>query len=397
MNKAKRILSVLLIAGAILAAGCGTQAPKAPETAPEPIATPEPTPEPTPAPLTGLEAGESVIMNGTQLQSGSVILDGTVCVRLSEAIAALNAESVRDGDELKFTWRGKPVTLELHKTACTYGDRQAELETPVFVFEGAEYVPAESFCNALDIGLFRDEENAVLYCTPGAGSWELPEGRTVPVLMYHSMSKNWNGEEALVVRPDQFRLQMEMFTEEGYQFIWFEDLSELDKYDKPIILTFDDGYRDNFTELLPILREFNAKATYFIIAGTLEKPHGKYLSEEDITECISTGLIDIQSHTVNHNFLSYKNAEDLAFELSESKLILTRLTGKEPFVLSYPCGETNERVYTATPEYYRFAVKMRGELWVTGENPIEIYRVPVYKGVSVELLKGWLDGTYRLC
>jgi len=358
----------------------------------EPTATP--TPEPTPEVVSNLPAGDAVTVDGTLLASGSVVRDGITCVSLREAVEALGKELSLDGMTAGFEWRGAEVSLSADDTAVCYGEKQAELAMTPFSYGEELMVPLQSFCDALEIGYFEDAEYSHLYCTPGAGSWELKEGVTVPVLMYHSTSAYWNGDDALVVRPPQFRLQMEMFVEEGYQFIWFEDLAEIDKYDKPIILTFDDGYKDNYTELLPVLQEFNAKATFFIVTLYMRGNGGSCMNEADLQACLDSGLISIQSHTVNHNYLSGKTVERLNYELEESKLILMRFTGKEPFVLSYPCGETSALVYERTPEYYRFAVKMNGKIWVTGEDPIQIYHVPVFKGRTVDYVRQQLADAY---
>ena len=69
-------------------------------------------------------------------------------------------------------------------------------------------------------------------------------------------------------------------------------------YEKPVILTFDDGYDDNYTELFPLLQKYNAKATIFVIPKAIGTPHK--MTAEQIYELSRSGLVSIQSHTYSH-------------------------------------------------------------------------------------------------
>ena len=80
------------------------------------------------------------------------------------------------------------------------------------------------------------------------------------------------GEEHLFVRPAELEQQLQYLSENGYETIFFEDLAHLERYEKPVILTFDDGYDDNYTLLLPLLQKYHMKATIFMIAGDIGGP-----------------------------------------------------------------------------------------------------------------------------
>lgn len=92
-------------------------------------------------------------------------------------------------------------------------------------------------------------------------------GVSVPVLMYHAVGDDCWGEESLFVKPEELEKQLQYLSENGYETIFFEDLSHIEQYEKPVILTFDDGYDDNAEKLLPLLRKYDMKATIFLIAG----------------------------------------------------------------------------------------------------------------------------------
>ena len=149
----------------------------------------------------------------------------------------------------------------------------------------------------------------------------------------------------------------------GFDPIWFSDLTHLQDYDKPILLTFDDGYDDNYTYLLPLLQKYGVKATCFVITGFLGGEH--YMTYDQAAEMSRSGVVDIQSHTVTHDRLSELGYEDQEYQMAQSRLDIARITGKIPYVLSYPEGERDGHTLSLAPRYYDFAVDMNGGLWYT--------------------------------
>lgn len=381
-NRITLLLTVLLLLTAFFACGCGGAAQEPVSTPePTPIPTPEPTPVPTPEPV--MTPGDEITVDGTLLESGSFMWNDCCYMKLSEAAEALDLSLQEEDGSISFQWYGEQISLE-PDTAILYQDGIAYgMKGRAVTCRGEVYIPVESFCDALDISLFDDEEYSHLYCTPGAGDWELAEGYKVPVFMYHSVSDYIWAEPELFVSPSRMEDQLKYLVENGYDPIWFEDLREIEKYDKPVILTFDDGWENNFTDLLPLLEKYQVKATFFIITSMLERQyHG--MNTEQLLEVAASGLVSIQSHTVKHYELPTLSYERQEQEMSQSKLELTRLTGKEPFVLCYPRGAAAGNALELLPNYYRFGVKMGGPVYYTGDDPRLVYRYYVSRGWDVD-------------
>ena len=95
--------------------------------------------------------------------------------------------------------------------------------------------------------------------------------------MYHAVSDNMWGIDELFVSPASMEEQLRYLVDNGYEPIWFSDLAELEQYEKPVILTFDDGYDDNYTELLPLLcdpdLEHVRKTLRTLLQTETERPH----------------------------------------------------------------------------------------------------------------------------
>ena len=139
------------------------------------------------------------------------------------------------------------------------------------------------------------------------------------------------------------------------------------------MLTFDDGYVDNYDELFPLLQKYNAKATIFVISDAVYSEH--YLKEAQIKELSDSGLVSIQSHTKTHPHLSELGEEDTVTELEQSRLRITQITGREPFVLCYPYGSNSDLTREVAEKYYSFGIRMNGGQWTTGGDLFSVPRL----------------------
>ncbi|MBP2640566.1 MAG: polysaccharide deacetylase [Firmicutes bacterium] len=171
----------------------------------------------------------------------------------------------------------------------------------------------------------------------------MPSG--VPVLAYHMVGAE--EEELYSVSPAEFDRQLAYLKENGYtavslqeMFSGFAGTTVLPT--KPVIITFDDGYRDNYLTALPILEKHGMKATVFVVAG--QAGQGEYLSWDQVRALHKRGT-EIGSHTMNHVALSEISPAEQLREAVESKEILERELGAPVVFLAYPYGKfTTETV-----------------------------------------------------
>jgi peptidoglycan/xylan/chitin deacetylase (PgdA/CDA1 family) len=183
---------------------------------------------------------------------------------------------------------------------------------------------------------------------------ELQQGDTadVPILMYHSISDNAVGIADLSVTAKSFEKQMRYLSDNGYTPIYFDQLDQLSQYKKPILITFDDGYTDNYTNAYPILKKYNFKSTIFMITNAIDR--SGYLSRDEIQEM--GDLISFQSHTVDHLKMNLLNLKQVEYECAESKSALSEITGKPVYVIAYPNGCFNDSVISIASKYYSYGV-----------------------------------------
>ena len=207
------------------------------------------------------------------------------------------------------------------------------------------------------------------------------ENVNVPVLMYHAVSDDLWGYWDLFVSPQTIEEELLYLQENGFDTIWFEDLSHIEDYEKPVILTFDDGYDDNYTELFPLLQKYNAKATIFVIPKAIGTPHK--MTAEQIYELSRSGLVSIQSHTYSHGNLSTMDEETLIFEMEESQKYLAALTGQVPYAVCYPEGTRSELSIEVAGRYYDYGLLMNGQLYNTSDDPLRVKRFYVPRGYDL--------------
>lgn len=355
--------------------GCGTEpvqttlpassVPK--ETASEP--TMSTTVPPTTEPEVILESGLPVYADGDLLESGTVIAEGVTYMKVSEFLQALDGADYAVQD----------MIFRLNRLGIPYvfssgGLTEAGVDTdiPLLTYQKELWAPVEALCGALHISYLFDEAGQRMFCTSTGSGWDWERGVRIPILMYHGVSDDTFGAAELFVRPADLEAQIVYLLDNGYDLITFEDWARLDEFDKPVMLTFDDGYRDNYEELFPILQKYQVKATIFVITGSVDI-HDTSLEYMQVRELAQSGLVSIQSHTYTHPHLDECDSETLDREHIQSKLMIARMTGYEPFVMCYPYGDRDSESLEVTREHYRFGLAMNGGLYTTSD---EVYEIP---------------------
>ncbi|SDO78755.1 polysaccharide deacetylase family protein [Selenomonas ruminantium] len=214
--------------------------------------------------------------------------------------------------------------------------------------------------------------------------------QSVPVLNYHQI--NDRDENALTVHTDQFEAQMKYLAEEGYHVITPEEMINAwennEKLpEKPVIITFDDGYADNYRNAFPILQKYNLKATIFLISDYVST-YPNYLTWTQISEMQDSGLIDFESHTLSHEQLDSTSPEDTWNQLDGSKKALEWHLQKEINFLAYPCGSYDEELQQLVKKAgYKGAFTVNYGLADKGENHYILDRVPIFGCTNHTLMR----------
>jgi peptidoglycan/xylan/chitin deacetylase (PgdA/CDA1 family) len=172
----------------------------------------------------------------------------------------------------------------------------------------------------------------------------------VPILMYHYISEPPPDSDVyrvdLSITPDMFRRQMAYLRDNGYTTINFYELtsaivslSELPE--KPVLLTFDDGYLDNYENAYPTLKEFGFEGTFFIVTEFVDKGREGYMTWPMIEEMAQAGH-SIESHSRTHPELIAKSHDSLIWEILGAQETIAAHTGQRPRYFCYPGGYYDE-------------------------------------------------------
>ncbi len=207
----------------------------------------------------------------------------------------------------------------------------------------------------------------------------------VPILMYHYVRVNPNPVDrigaGLSVNPDLFARQMAYLADAGYTPVTLADVyaawtAGQPLPPKPVVLTFDDGYRDFYTAAYPVLKGRGFKATVYVIVDFLDRP--AYLTWDMLANLLAEGLVTVGSHTLTHVDLSTAPAERVRREIFESKQRLEGRLGIPVTDFSYPSGRYNGAVVGLVDAAgYRTAVTTRPGNILRLEERLTLPRVRV--------------------
>lgn len=208
-----------------------------------------------------------------------------------------------------------------------------------------------------------------------------PEG--FAILEYHTITDNPTPDSEIYnVPPAEFSAQLDYLQENGYTTITLQDFMRVlhgkgELPAKPIVLTFDDGYADNYSEMLPILEAHGMTAVVYVITNEVGK-HG-YLTVGQLKDMQRRG-IEIGSHTADHKPLVTLNDHLLMNQIRYSKQFLEWSGLETIYSMSYPNGVYNSQIIDLLKqENYLSAVTGEAGLNNLESNPYTLKRVHIRK------------------
>lgn len=212
----------------------------------------------------------------------------------------------------------------------------------------------------------------------------------IPILTYHSIDKSGS---VISTAPEVFRRQMQYLSENGYKAVtlneFISSLSE-DKtpFLKTVVLTFDDGFQNFFSEAFPVLEKYGFRATVFLVTEFCGKnndwagnppdlPSSKVLSWEEIRQLHRLG-IEFGGHSRTHPDLTKVSDSRVESEIVESKAVIENALGSEVTTFAYPFGKFNPTVKQKVEKSYKAAVSTNLGKVRAGSDFFSLERVDTY-------------------
>jgi peptidoglycan/xylan/chitin deacetylase (PgdA/CDA1 family) len=217
----------------------------------------------------------------------------------------------------------------------------------------------------------------------------------VPILMYHYLSDPPRGADRyrrdLSVSPALFEQHLAYLQAEGYQSITLYDLlyhltQGVPLPDQPVVITFDDGYRDNYDNAFPLLQQYGFDATFFVLVEVTNQGEAEYLTWDMMREMHAAGM-DIECHARVHEYLPENDDQRLVWQVLGCREAIESELGQRPRFISYPSGRFDERVaaFFASDNYWGGITTQQGTLH-SSDALFQIKRLRVRNTTTVEQL-----------
>lgn len=221
----------------------------------------------------------------------------------------------------------------------------------------------------------------------------------VPVLMYHYIRVNPDPADPtsveLSVAPEAFQAQVDWLADHGYHTVTLRRLLEARRDGerlplKPVVLTFDDGYADAFTEAAATLGRAGMVGTAFVITGNVGQPG--YVTADQLRLMREAGW-EIALHTMTHPDLTRVSPERLTLEIEGGAQGLELLSGERPVTFAYPYGIYNRQSMAAVQAAgFLGAVTTRSAYSTVADPTPEIPRLTVHGAASLEQFAALFEG-----
>lgn len=226
----------------------------------------------------------------------------------------------------------------------------------------------------------------------------------VPILMYHAVSTSPNdATRELSVAPEAFAEQMALIGDLGLTPVKTADLAARWRSGKPlperpVLITFDDGYEGVHRHALPVLAKHGFPATVFVSTGWLKGPHDMgggldtMLDWDQVRE-LAEADVEIGGHSHTHPQLDQLPDGRLRSELILCKEIISDQLGTVPASFAYPYGYSSRRVREAVRETgYAQALAVNNGLARRRQGPYALTRLTVRRGTGIEEFQRMVEG-----
>ncbi|MBI5451894.1 polysaccharide deacetylase family protein [Candidatus Gottesmanbacteria bacterium] len=222
----------------------------------------------------------------------------------------------------------------------------------------------------------------------------------LPIIMYHYIEYVKDAgdliRKKLDITPANFENQLKSLKEAGFTTYFVRDIPGLFHTksrlsSKDVILTFDDGYEDFYTDAFPILKKYQMKATLYVVNNFIGLKG--YLNEGEVREIIDSGLVEIGAHTLDHVYLKRAPLSYARKQIFESKKLLEDKFGIKVDTFAYPYGAFSKEVADLVKEAsYTAAVSVIPGAYQSEENLFYLSRIRpgIFMGRDTgKILENW--------
>jgi peptidoglycan/xylan/chitin deacetylase (PgdA/CDA1 family) len=215
----------------------------------------------------------------------------------------------------------------------------------------------------------------------------------VPILMYHHIDNPPPDagpiRQDLSVPPRRFEEQLHYLKQEGYESITLNDLvlhltvgAPLPP--KPIILTFDDGYTDAYTQAFPLLQRYGFVGTFFLVSAPVDANDGDFVSWAEVEEMYAAGM-RFEPHSYDHPDMRNRGFEFVVFQVLAAKEAIEARTGEPCRFFAYPSGRYDQFVIDVliSADYWGAVLTAQGATHSV-EDLFTLRRVRVHGGDDLD-------------
>jgi peptidoglycan/xylan/chitin deacetylase (PgdA/CDA1 family) len=217
-----------------------------------------------------------------------------------------------------------------------------------------------------------------------------PDGVTrqvkVPILLFHHVGPLPANPDAirrdLTVSPAQFEEHLQYLKAAGFhpaslRDLYFYLVAGQPLPDKPVILTFDDGYRDNYEYAFPLLKQYDFKAAFFVLTDFIDQGRPEYVTWQQLREMHAGGM-EVEAHSRDHPDLRGRNVDFLVWQILGPDEAIAAHVGERPRFYAYPSGTYDEKVIEVlrSDHYWGALTISQGALQST-DRLFELHRIRV--------------------